>query len=88
MDIRLSGDLDINIWLSWNLNMNIRFSQRVSTGICNRWIVRTSIESSNGGKGSTYGLTSITNWGSKWYSGSRQRSSSISISTIYPVYPL
>merc|ERR1712106_649390 len=61
VNVRFCGDLNINIRLSWDLNMDIRFSKWIGTGICDSWIIRPSIETSNWGNSSTNGLSSISN---------------------------
>merc|ERR1719297_464518 len=60
MDIRLSINLDINVWLSSNFLMDIRFSSRVKISISNRWVIKSSINSSNWGSNSSNWLSSIT----------------------------
>merc|ERR1711970_51355 len=66
MDVRLSWNLNINIGLSRNLNMDIRLSKRICTGVCNGGIIRPSIKTSNRSYSSTNRLSSITN--SNWSS--------------------
>merc|ERR1719295_1808366 len=62
MDIRLSSNflMDINVWLSSNFLMDIRFSSRVKISISNRWVIKSSINSSNWGSNSSNWLSSIT----------------------------
>merc|ERR1712123_306909 len=93
MDIRLSGNLGINVWLSSNLLMHIRFSgdlginvgfsinvlmdvslgSGVEVGICYRWVIDSSIDSSIDIRGSSVAIVG-SNWccsvgGSNWGSG-------------------
>merc|ERR1719481_913532 len=69
MNIRLSSDLLMHIWLSSNLDidirlssdflMDIRLSSRVKVSISNRWVIKSSINSSNWGSNSSNWLSSI-----------------------------
>merc|ERR1712123_222593 len=79
INIRFSWNLNINIWLGGNLNMDIRLSEWICTGIGNRWIVRTSIETGDRSNGSTNWLGSIANSCSYWGTRYSKRTSSISI---------
>merc|ERR1719431_969212 len=46
MDVGLSSsNLNINIWLSSDLLMDVGLSSRVKVGIGNRWVIRPSIDS-------------------------------------------
>merc|ERR1719495_668855 len=59
VDIRLSINLDINVWFSSNILMDIRFSSRVKVSISNRWVIKSSVNSSNWGSNSSNWLSGI-----------------------------
>merc|ERR1712123_493989 len=64
MDIRLSGNLGIYIGLSLNVFMDVSLSSRVEVGICYRWVIDSSIDSSIDSRGSSVAIV-----GSDWCSG-------------------
>merc|ERR1712227_324437 len=75
MDIRLSSNLDINVWLSsdflmdiWlssDLLMDVRLSSWVQVSISNRGIINSSIDSANWGSSIGYcGSSNSGNWSS------------------------
>merc|ERR1712106_935277 len=75
MDIRLSSNLSINIFLSGNTSMDIRLSSRVQVSIGYRWVIDSSIQTtisnrsmgkmrSNSLNGSNTTITSIDTKGS------------------------
>merc|ERR1711892_1389760 len=53
MHIRLSGDLGIYVGLSSNLLMHISLGSGVEVGICYRWVIDSSIDSSIDSRGSS-----------------------------------
>merc|ERR1711981_1044561 len=91
--IRLSINLDINVWLSsnflthislsLNLDINVWLSKRVQVSICYGRIIMSSINSSNWGMSIGNRLSSITVcvWTSSIGTSSYGSSSSVSISS-------
>merc|ERR1719208_169202 len=59
MHIRFSSNVFMDIRLSSNFLMDIRFSSRVKVSISNRWVIKSSINSSNWGSNSSNWLSSI-----------------------------
>merc|ERR1719312_193497 len=74
MDIRLSSNLDINVWLSsdflmdiWlssDFLMDVWLSSWVQVSISNRGIINSGIDSANWGSSIGYWGSSIGSWGS------------------------
>merc|ERR1711892_1596840 len=63
MYIRLSGDLGINIGFSLNVLMDVSLGSGVEVGICYRWVIDSSIDSSIDIRGSSVAIVG-SNWGS------------------------
>merc|ERR1712026_126960 len=93
VDIGLSGDLFMDIWLSSDLGINIRLSSDflmdiwlsswVEVSIGNRGIINSSISSSNWGSSISHWLSSIcTSNGGYWLSSGISISIWISIAII------
>merc|ERR1711935_601368 len=61
MYIRLSGDLCINIGFSINVLMDVSLGSGVEVGICYRWVIDSSIDSSIDSRGSSIAIV-----GSDW----------------------
>merc|ERR1712106_1047578 len=74
MYIRLRGDLGINIGFSLNVLMDVSLSSGVEVGICYRWVIDSSIDSSIDSRGSSIAIVG-SDWccsvgGRDWGSGS------------------
>merc|ERR1711892_362194 len=78
MDIRLSGNLGINVGFSLNVLMDVSLSSGVEVGISYRWVIDSSIDSSIDSRGSSIAIV-----GSDWSSGvggsGKRGNSSVSI---------